>query len=631
MCGIAGFIDYSSTTEKIVLENMVVSMKHRGPDDFGVNIYDYNDYSVGLGQSRLSIIDLTQNGHQPMTYKHFEVIFNGEIYNYKEIKKELTFYGHVFVTNSDTEVILHSFEEWGIESIHKFIGMFAFVLYDKNIQKLWVVRDRVGVKPLYFYENNHLVLFGSELKALMSHPRFEKIIDEKVLPNYFHYGYIAAPYSIFKNCSKLMPGHYFSYDCSTKKKEMIQYWSVNKSYQKSKLVIAYKEAKSELEDILKSSFQYRMVSDVPVGVFLSGGYDSTAVTAILQANSASKLKTFTIGFEEGNNEAPYAEETASYLGTDHTEYICTTKEAQEIIPTLPFYFDEPFGDSSAIPTILVSQLAKKQVTVALSADGGDEILCGYSSYIKLNDFQKKLNSIPTSLKSFVKSFERSLSTMTTLLEDEKKHQIKSFISSLNTNNLVQAQNLFQSMNEKPCSLISNFFNSDIQGYSSSYVINEKGFHNELELAMAIDFNSYLPNDILTKVDRATMSASLEGREPFLDHRIVEFAASLPLDFKYDGKTSKKILKDIVHGYIPKEMMDRPKTGFSLPIYTWLKGDLSYLIDEYLSEDALKVSGILDHKFLSQQVELFVQNKFHYQPLIWNLLMFQMWYKKWMSN
>jgi asparagine synthase (glutamine-hydrolysing) len=412
---------------------------------------------------------------------------------------------------------------------------------------------------------------------------------------------------------------------------MIQYWSVNKSYKKPKLVIEYKEAKSELEDILKSSFQYRMVSDVPVGVFLSGGYDSTAVTAILQANSASKLKTFTIGFEEGNNEAPYAEETASYLGTDHTEYICTTKEAQEIIPTLPFYFDEPFGDSSAIPTILVSQLAKKQVTVALSADGGDEILCGYSSYIKLNDFQKKLNSIPTSLKSFVKSFERSLSTMTTLLEDEKKHQIKSFISSLNTNNLVQAQKLFQSMNEKPSNLINSFFNSDFQGYDSSFRIEEQGFYHQLELAMAIDFNTYLPNDILTKVDRATMSTSLEGREPFLDHRIVEFSSQLPLNFKYDGHSSKKILKDIVHDFIPKKMMDRPKTGFSLPIYTWLKGDLSYLIDEYLSEDALKVSGILDHKFLSQQVELFVQNKFHYQPLIWNLLMFQMWHKKWMSN
>lgn len=631
MCGIAGFIDHSSKTERQVLENMVLSMKHRGPDDFGANMYFCDKYTIGLGQSRLSIIDLSQAGHQPMTYKKFEIIFNGEIYNYKEIKQELISCGHSFVTNSDTEVILHSFEEWGIEGIHKFIGMFAFVIYDKNTKKIWIARDRAGVKPLYFYENNNLVLFASELKALMSHPRFEKIIDKKVLPNYFQYGYIAAPHSIFENCHKLMPGHYICYDCNTTKKETVKYWDVTEGYKKNKLVIDYNEAKVELEQILKSSFQYRMIADVPVGVFLSGGYDSAAVTAILQANSSAKLKTFTIGFEEGNNEAPFAKDTANYLGTDHTEYICTSTEAKEIIPSLPYYFDEPFGDNSAIPTILVSQLAKRQVTVALSADGGDEIFCGYSSYAKLNDFTKRLNSIPNGAKSFLKLVGCPLLKVTNSLPEEKKHQIKSFISSLNTNNLVQSQHLFQKMNEKPESLIFNFFNSESRGYNSSYQIDESHFHHQLELAMAIDFNSYLPNDILTKVDRATMSASLEGREPFLDHKIIEFASQLPLNFKYDGITSKKILKDIVHNYIPEEMMNRPKTGFSLPIYTWLRGDLNYLTEEYLSEEALKISGLFDHKYLYKQVKKFKENKFHYQPLIWNLLMFQMWFKKWMNN
>ncbi len=631
MCGIAGFVDFKFDSSEVILIKMVSSMKHRGPDDTGIELFYEKNCLIGLGQARLSIIDLSSAGHQPMSHKNLTIVFNGEIYNYKEIRNELEQLGQVFRTETDTEVILQSFEKWGVECIHRFIGMFAFVIYDKNDENITVVRDRAGVKPFYYYYENGLFLFGSELKALMAHPRFKKEIDEAALPNYFQYGYIAAPHTIFKNTYKLNPGHILSIGINNQIIKTDEYWNINVYYKKPKLALSYQEAKEEVKNLMKSAFNYRMVSDVPVGVFLSGGYDSTVVTAMLQEDSKIPLKTFTIGFETGNNEAPYAKKTAAYLGTDHTEYICTTKEAQDIIPTLPFFYDEPFGDSSAIPTILVSKLAKQQVTVALSADAGDEIFCGYQTYFNLNTYLRKVDKIPgiagKTMSSILKYFENSKSVNSSRVY----HQLFKAMQSSNMNEIDKSTFLFQAMAEKPKGYIDKIFKSTIYSHSSSFTVDNQGFSSGIEVAMAIDFNSYLPNDILTKVDKASMSVSLEGREPLLDHRLVEFAAQIPIEFKYDGQLGKRILKDIAHDFVPKEMMDRPKTGFSLPIYSWLRNDLNYLIDEYLSEDALALSGLFNVKFLTSEIEKFKKNQLHYTPIIWYLLMFQMWWKEWMID
>ena len=630
MCGIVGFIDFTKKSSESNLREMIDSIPHRGPDDQGIKLILEQSSIIGLAHARLSIIDLSNGGHQPMQYKHLTIVFNGEIYNYLEIKKELEILGHIFITASDTEVILHAFYEWGKQCVEKFIGMFIYVIFDSKSKKITVTRDRAVVKPFYYFWNEEIFLFGSELKALITHPKFEKNINESIVSTYFDLGYIPAPYSIFKKTSKIEPGHHLELSTQTKKITYEKYWDAERFYKLPKSILNYSEAKEKLHKLLKSACDYRMVSDVPIGVFLSGGYDSTLVAAILQKSTSDKVKTFTIGFEEGNNEAPYAKETAKYLGTDHTEYTCTTKEAQEIIPTLPFFYDEPFADSSAIPTILVSKLAQKKVTVVLSADAGDEVFFGYTSYMIMNQYMKYINFIPSFLKPSISKIGLILSDFIPFLSFDKKHKIKSAFKSMQKDNIKQASNLFCFMNSLPEDFQNKLFLNKKKCTYSPYKINLQDFSVPLEVAQAIDYKSYLQNDILTKVDRATMSVSIEGREPLVDHRIIEFAAQLPLEYKWDGKTSKKILKDIVHDYIPKEMMNRPKTGFSLPIYSWLRGDLSYLVEEYLSPKALEQSGLFNVPWVSEQVNLFKLNKLHYQPFIWKLLMFQMWYNKWMK-
>jgi asparagine synthase (glutamine-hydrolysing) len=630
MCGITGFIDSSKKQNISTLKNMVETLKHRGPDNNGAILYENEFAHVGLGQTRLAIIDVSDDGLQPMEYKHLSIIYNGEVYNYEEIKNELILLGHEFISNSDTEVILHAFEEWKTECVHKFIGMFAFVIYDKQKNYIHAFRDRTGVKPLYYFKKNGLFMFASELKAFHQHPSFEKEIDIDALGAYFDYGYVPSPYCIFKDTHKLEPGHYLELNLENNDFKIQEYWNSDTFYTMPKLTLSYEEAKTELNTLLKSAYNYRMIADVPVGVFLSGGYDSTSVAAILQDSSSTKIKTFTIGFESGNNEAPYAKENAAFLGTDHHEYYCTEKEAKDIIGDLPFYYDEPFGDSSAIPTTLVSKVAKKEVTVALSADGGDEIFCGYNSYPDTDEKMRKVNKIPDFLRPALKS---TLSIGAGLIPESKhrlKHKLISFSEALSDNDFEIAIDIFHKSRQLPKHIKTRFINQKVKELKSPFFVKDKVYQTILEMLMAVDYKTYLPNDILTKVDRATMSVSLEGREPLLDHRILEFAAQLPLSYKYDGITTKRILKDITHDYIPEKMMDRPKTGFSLPISKWLREDLSYLIEENLSEKALADSGLFDEKYLAKQVELFKEGKFHYVPFIWKLLMFQMWYKKWMN-
>jgi asparagine synthase (glutamine-hydrolysing) len=395
------------------------------------------------------------------------------------------------------------------------------------------------------------------------------------------------------------------------------------------LDISYNEAKNELHTLLKSAYNYRMVSDVPVGIFLSGGYDSASVAAILQSTHSRPLKTFTIGFREGNNEAPYAKQIAEHLGTDHNEYYCTEKECLDIIPELPYYFDEPFADSSAIPTTLVSRFAKEQVTVALSADAGDEVFSGYHAYMQLEDRISKLSKVPGSLRPILKNILQGISKIAPYQNPSIKHKLYGLSKAMNNNDLDLALGLFHESKKLPIQYRKRFIKEKGEELLTKFEVGNNEYDCPLEMIMAIDYQTYLQNDILVKVDRATMSTSLEGREPLVDHRILEFAAQLPLSYKFDGKTPKRILKDIVHEYIPKEMMDRPKSGFSLPIYKWLQNDLSYLVEEHLSPESLSLSGLFNVDFLNKQIDLFKKDKFHYKPFIWKLLMFQMWYKKWM--
>jgi asparagine synthase (glutamine-hydrolysing) len=629
MCGITGFIDFSKKQNQSTLENMVQTLKHRGPNNNGALLYKDEFAFVGLGQTRLAIIDVSNDGNQPMQYKHLSIVFNGEIYNYKEIKRELIQLGHKFSSNSDTEVILHAFEEWKTECVHKFIGMFAFVIYDKNNNNIYAYRDRAGVKPFFYYKKNGVFMFASELKAFHEHPSFEKKIDIGALNSYFDYGYVPSPYCIFEDTHKLDPGHFLEFNLRKNELKVTEYWNSDTFYSMPQLTLDYNEAKSELITLLKSAYNYRMVSDVPVGVFLSSGYDSTSVAAILQDTSSSKIKTFTIGFESGNNEAPHAKENAAYMGTDHHEYYCTEKEAKGIIHDLPFYYDEPFGDSSAIPTTLVSQFAKKEVTVALSADGGDEVFCGYNSYLDLDGKMNSIKKIPNFLRPMLKKTLTVGGRLTGNSKQALKHKLISLSESLNDNDFNMALDIFHKSKQLPKHFKLKFIRQKVNELKSPFDINDKVHHSIMEMLMAVDYKTYLPNDILTKVDRATMSVSLEGREPLLDHRILEFAARLPLSYKFDGVTTKRILKDVTHDYVPKKMMDRPKTGFSLPISKWLRQDLSYLIEEHLSEKSLAISGLFNEKYVAKQVELFKEEKFHYVTFIWKLLMFQMWYKKWM--
>lgn len=627
MCGVVGFIDFNKQSSLTELTKMVNSLNHRGPDDSGQEFVDAKNCSIGLGHARLSIIDLSASGHQPMHFQNLSIVYNGEIYNFQEIKDELIKAGHKFVSHSDTEVVLHAYAEWGRQAVNKFIGMFVIVLLDKDKNVLEIWRDRAGVKPLYYYWHNNVFLFSSELKTFHKHASFKPIINTTALHNYFHFGYIPSPHTIFNNCFKLNSGSQLSLNLNSQKLDINSYWKIEKYYTLPKFNISYDEAKASLKELLLSACNYRMVADVPIGVFLSGGYDSTAVTALLQSSSARPLNTYTIGFYDGNNEAPDAFKTAKFLGTNHHEHYCTTKEAQDIIPDLPYFYDEPFADSSAIPTMLVSKFARQDVTVALSADGGDELFGGYEFYKLIREKNQVFNLVPNRFKFAVSKLLNSQKLLP-FLSDELRFKISSAGESINLNSFLQTKNLHYRIIGMPLSFEGKILkkggilNDDLQ-------FSEAGYHDELEFITSIDYQRYLQDDILVKVDRATMAFSLEGREPLLDHRIAEFAAQLPVNFKWSSQQSKIILKDIVHEFVPPNMLNRPKMGFSLPINKWLRDDLSFLIDEHLSDESIAASGLFNEKFVSEKVKLFKENKLHHLPFIWKMLMFQMWFKKWM--
>jgi asparagine synthase (glutamine-hydrolysing) len=449
------------------------------------------------------------------------------------------------------------------------------------------------------------------------------------------YGYVPTPHCIFKNCAKIKPGYYLKINLETKSQKEVQYWNVYDFYNKPKLNITFPEAKTQTKELLKSAFNYRMVADVPVGVFLSGGYDSTTVTSLIQADLTSKLKTFTIGVPDiGLNEAPYAREIANHLGTDHTEINCSEGEAIEMIKDLPFFYDEPFADSSAIPTTLVSKEARKDVTVALSADGGDEIFGGYNRYDYIQRYGKTINLIPKSVrKILVRAMKNISSEKIPILKSKynfhnRYERLKTFLDNPNKKEIMLG--LSQQFNDEQIKSVMNF---NFESLPTMFQSNEllKDFKSPLSYMMAIDFQTYMLDDILQKVDRATMTNSLEGREPMLDHRILEFAAQLPDEFKYQNGIKKRILREITHDFIPKELLDRPKMGFAIPIERWLKNELKGHVEEYLNEDRIKNQGIFNWEFIAKLKIDFNRGRKEYVTKLWYILMFQMWYQRWMEN
>ncbi len=636
MCGIAGFIDLKNRSNADVLRAMTDQQVHRGPDGSGTSLLTFRNASIGLGHRRLAIIDLSETGHQPMVFGQLTITYNGEIYNYQEIKRELDKLGHSFSGHSDTEMILHAFAEWGAACLDKFIGMFSFVLVNKTEGTVFIARDRAGVKPFFYYHVDNLFLFASELKSFHAHPAFKKEIDLNAVSAYMQYGNVPSPHCIFKHAYKLPPGHYLSF----KLEETLNiprptcYWNVYDAYNRPKLDISETEAIKETEKIIQSACEYRMVADVPVGVFLSGGYDSACVTALLQKDRTEKLKTFTVGVPDiGLNEAPYAADVAKYLGTDHTQIDCTEKEAVELIAELPFFYDEPFGDSSAIPTTLVSKMARKEVTVALSADAGDEVFAGYNRYDYLMRYGKKMEQMPKFVRTTMASvmerlpseripvlrnkynFHNRYEKLKGILRNPSSQQIMLSLSQQYTDDQMNAQVLLNPANHLP----TNYLSAELK----------QEFYSPLAYMMAIDYQTYLPDDILQKVDRATMTVSLEGREPFLDHRVIEWAAQLPDHLKYHGGIKKYILKEIVHQHIPKSLLDRPKMGFAVPIAKWLQTDLRDLVEEQLSSSRIVQQGIFQPMFVKRLKDDFYNGKKELDTKLWYMLMFQLWYSKWM--
>ncbi|MCD6067386.1 MAG: asparagine synthase (glutamine-hydrolyzing) [Bacteroidetes bacterium] len=635
MCGITGFLDFTKRSDEIILTGMTNALQHRGPDEHGKRMIDTASFQLGLGHRRLSIIDLTETGKQPMRFQNTVVTFNGEIYNFAEIKSQLSALGHQFAGHSDTEVLLHAYTQWGISCVQKFIGMFAFVLYDADKELIYCVRDRAGIKPFFYYQHEGLFLFASELKAFHQHPWFKKELNTDAVAAFMQFGNVPSPHCIFHHCYKLPPGHYM--ECSLRSASVEfsihKYWDVYDAYNKPKHKIDFEEAKTETEKILRSAADYRMVADVPVGVFLSGGYDSACLTALLQKDRTERLKTYTIAVPDiGLNEAPFAKQVADYLGTDHHEYTCTAQEALDLVDGLPYYYDEPFADSSAIPTSLVCKMARKEVTVALSADAGDEVFAGYNRYDYLMKHGERLKNMPSFLRKAAAGMMGSVNAGSIPYFRNKYNfpnryeKMKSLLNDPSDRNLMLS--LSRQFDEQGlAALFKNKVNLPETRYTNTDLRDE--FYSPLSYMMAVDYQTYLVDDILQKVDRASMSVGLEAREPYLDHRLIEWAARLPDEFKYNKGNKKYILKAITHKHIPQAMMERPKMGFAIPIEKWMLHELKEKIDHYLDPSRIEKQQIFNTGKVNELLTKFRNGKKEYGVKIWYLLMFQMWYDKWM--
>lgn len=639
MCGITGIYSPNIPVDPSVLWSMTRTLSHRGPDDSGT--YVSEDGAVGLGHTRLSIIDLSERGRQPMASDdlRIQVSYNGEIYNYRELREELRSMGHVFRTGSDTEVLVRSYEQWGIECLQRFIGMFALAIWDGRENRLYLARDRVGIKPLYYYREDGLFLFGSELKAIMNHRGFSRRISRDGLSLFLRYDYIRSPYTIFENTFKLEPGHYLCLQNGQLEKH--RYWDITESYNMHPCDISDDESCEMFEEIMTDSLRHRLVSDVPVGLFLSGGIDSSVVATLLRKNISVPFKTFTIGFDqEKYNEAEWAARLADYLGTEHVESYVSEDEAIETVSDIPSIYDEPFGDTSSIPTCVLSRLASEHVKVVMSGDGGDELFCGYNHYIKCAYLASMIEKTPGIVRSGLKAMLSGLSAdrldgmgktlgisslrrrrnsyernRATLLNIIKKDMPEMYRSRRGTWAPEDMRSLFR----EPCDVLDSTFDDSFRAMESGELLTQM---------LYADFCAWLPDDILTKVDRASMSTGLEAREPFLDHRIVHFAARLPSDLKYRNGETKYLLRRVLAKHIPRELYERPKKGFESPVDKWLRGRLRPLVSEHLSTEAVRKSGVFDPDEVSRWRDKFYEGHSVGAKRIWNLLMFQMWHERW---
>jgi asparagine synthase (glutamine-hydrolysing) len=643
MCGFAGQLIFNSNyhREEYTLQtlNMINTLNHRGPDDDGKWSDPNGIYYVG--HKRLSIIDTSEAGSQPMISSdgRFILVFNGEIYNHLEIRSKLFKQGikYPFQGHSDTETLLAILINWDLEKcLFELNGMFAFSFWDRREKVLICARDRFGEKPLYYGFCGNRFIFGSELKALTSHPLFKKEIDQESLELYLRYSYIPSPKTIFKNIHKLKPANFFTLNYESKVlSEPKCYWDTKDTLlNRPKLTeIGEKEIINELEARLITSTKLRMQSDVPLGAFLSGGIDSSLITSLMQSLSSNPINTFTIGFNDSSfNEANKAKNIAYFLGTNHTELYCTEKELIELIPNLSYMWDEPFADSSQIPTALLSSLTSKKVKVALSGDGGDEFFCGYNRYSKGYRVFKNINNIPFILKN-----------LTRKTVDKFPDQLL-----IRLVNLFLPNYKFQSFSEKKKKLLNIFkCEKDIEFYKeliscfsnpSEILLNYqeienpifkednlKGYNNFIELMMYLDSVSYLPDDILTKIDRATMSYGLEARCPFLDHNLIEWASSIPLKYKYKDGLTKWPLRKLLEKYVPSQLWDYSKMGFAVPMKSWINGQLKDWTMDLLNQNSVKDQGIFCPKAIENLLEDHYGRNVDSTTQIWNLIMFQSWY------
>lgn len=641
MCGITGFIDTSKSTSSNRLFDTITRMsdqiRHRGPDDFGTWIDD--EEGIALGFRRLAILDLSPSGHQPMVSANgrYVIVFNGEIYNFASLREDLLTQGHKFRGTSDTEIILASVLQWGLlTAVKKFNGMFAFALWDKDQHTLSLVRDRIGIKPMYYGRSGKTIFFGSELKSIKAHPDFKADINRDALALFLRYSYIPAPYTIYNGISKLPPASILSFQLDENYKNGIltPYWSHVNAVQyglNNQFGGDDREAVETLESLLTRSIGERMIADVPLGAFLSGGIDSSAIVLLMQKQSSYPVKTFTIGFNEtGFDEAKYAKAVAIQLGTEHTELYINPEDALAIVPRIPTLYDEPFADPSQIPTFLVSELARQSVTVSLSGDGGDELFGGYNRYFWVDRIWKRTSVMPL-------LFRKAIANGLSFLRPQDLARIFKLTAQNIPNPIDKAHKLTEILRASSreaiyTNLVSKWKLPEttvIGGHEPPNLITSPaklGKTNSFtELMMAIDQVTYLPDDVLAKVDRASMGTSLEVRAPFLDdHETVEFSWRLPLHMKIRNGQGKWILRQILYKHIPREMIDRPKMGFGVPIDSWLRGPLRDWADALLDENRLQKEGYFRPKEIRQKWAEHLAGTRNWQYELWNVLMFQAW-------
>lgn len=647
MCGITGFLDTRQSKGHdelaVIVRRMATSLRHRGPEDEGVWVDPAS--GIAFGHRRLSIIDLSPAGHQPMhsACGRYVITYNGEIYNFKALRQELESEGQTFRGHSDTEVMLAGIASWGVEAaLKKFNGMFAFALWDRQERVLYLSRDRAGEKPLYYGWAGSTLLFASELKALHHHPDFRGEIDRGALTVYLRHDYIPAPHSIYKGVYKLIPGTLltirgFGSDASPK-----PFWSAKQAAEdglSNPFTGTEVEAVDQLDALLNDAVSMRMEADVPLGAFLSGGIDSSLVVAIMQANSGRPVKTFTIGFDNSEfNEAESAKAVAKHLGTNHTELYVTPEEAMGVIPRLPTLYDEPFADSSQIPTFLVSQLARRDVTVSLSGDGGDELFGGYNTYLWGRSVQQNIGWMPRPLKT---ALAKSLNPLARFdwnsLLGGSPSVLPQSLRRKDLNKVLQKLAGILKVNQREalywvlCSYWMDPASVVIGGKEPLTPLTDPGKWAQIKefmhVMMYLDTLMYLPDDILVKVDRASMGVSLESRVPLLDHRVMEFAWGLPLAMKVKGNTGKRPLRQLLHRYVPKNLVDRPKQGFGVPIHEWLRGPMRPWAEELLAESRLKQEGYFSPAPVRQKWAEHVSGRRNWQAQMWGVLMFQSWHEQ----